>query len=338
MTVDMTGSANVLIYGSPYDPHVSGVAESLTRAGGAAFIVSPISDWRTETALPTWLSNSALHSPDSFFDLRDEPWATISVCWMRNKFRLYTIESPEDQRREFESATRTDYLGSILRANGTRVVNSGNDQSFDKGTQIRIANKLGARIPPTIITDKKQHILEFLDEVGTAIVKPFSRSYASPVRGDMSSFVTIPTSIVSPDEIRQATDDEIGSCPAIYQQYIEKEYELRVIAFGEEVVGFKINSQQFDHTRTDWRKGEATPGVIETHPFQLPTDLEDFVRVFLKRSGLDTGVFDFIISQDGGWIFLECNPNGQWAALDGEDYSISDLFSSQILCLAQADR
>jgi hypothetical protein len=24
------------------------------------------------------------------------------------------------------------------------------------------------------------------------------------------------------------------------------------------------------------------------------------------------GAFDFSIDRDGGWWFLECNPNGQW--------------------------
>lgn len=306
------------------------------RAGSAAFIVSPISDWQTGTALPTWLSDATSRCPHSFLDPREEPWPTISACWMRNKFRLYAIESPDDQRREFENATRTDYLGSVLRARKIRIVNSGNEQCLDKGTQIRIASTLGARVPPTIITDKRQRVLDFLDEVGTAIVKPFSRSYASPVRGDMSSFVTIPTSIISRDEIQQAADEEIGSCPAIYQQYIEKEYELRVIAFNETVVGFKINSQQFDHTRTDWRKGEATPGVVDRQPCRLPINLENFVRAFLKHAKLDTGVFDFIVAKDGDWVFLECNPNGQWAALDGEYYSISDLFADQILSMARA--
>ena len=43
---------------------------------------------------------------------------------------------------------------------------------------------------------------------------------------------------------------------------------------------------------------------------------------YLSKVGLDTGVFDFIKSSSGEYIFLECNPHGQWlpigAAEDGE--------------------
>ena len=36
----------------------------------------------------------------------------------------------------------------------------------------------------------------------------------------------------------------------------------------------------------------------------------------LKDFGLMFGAFDFIVDQNGDWIFLEINPNGQWLWLE----------------------
>lgn len=32
----------------------------------------------------------------------------------------------------------------------------------------------------------------------------------------------------------------------------------------------------------------------------------------------DNGALDFIVTDDADWVFLECNPNGQWAWIEEE--------------------
>ena len=34
--------------------------------------------------------------------------------------------------------------------------------------------------------------------------------------------------------------------------------------------------------------------------------------------GLNYGAFDFVITPDGDWVMLECNPAGQWLWLEHE--------------------
>ena len=39
---------------------------------------------------------------------------------------------------------------------------------------------------------------------------------------------------------------------------------------------------------------------------------------YLKRMHLNFGCFDFIVTPDGEYVFLECNPNGQWLWIEEE--------------------
>jgi glutathione synthase/RimK-type ligase-like ATP-grasp enzyme len=37
---------------------------------------------------------------------------------------------------------------------------------------------------------------------------------------------------------------------------------------------------------------------------------------FMKALRLRFGAFDFLVSPSRGWVFLECNPSGQWAWIE----------------------
>jgi glutathione synthase/RimK-type ligase-like ATP-grasp enzyme len=47
-------------------------------------------------------------------------------------------------------------------------------------------------------------------------------------------------------------------------------------------------------------------------PFELPQAVMDKVRTFMLRMGLRYGCLDMIVKPNGGYVFLEVNPNGQW--------------------------
>ncbi|GGK78199.1 hypothetical protein Sme01_23190 [Sphaerisporangium melleum] len=46
-----------------------------------------------------------------------------------------------------------------------------------------------------------------------------------------------------------------------------------------------------------------------------PAGLAEGCLAYLDALGLRFGAFDFALTRDGVPIFLECNPNGQWAWL-----------------------
>jgi hypothetical protein len=50
----------------------------------------------------------------------------------------------------------------------------------------------------------------------------------------------------------------------------------------------------------------------------VPADVADSCHAYLKALGLELGVFDFAVTDDGAWWFLECGPGSQWAWLQEE--------------------
>lgn len=59
---------------------------------------------------------------------------------------------------------------------------------------------------------------------------------------------------------------------------------------------------------------DATPTVWSIHPPEITASL----FAYLDSFGLVFGAFDFAVTDHGEWIFLECNPSGQWAWLEDE--------------------
>lgn len=48
-------------------------------------------------------------------------------------------------------------------------------------------------------------------------------------------------------------------------------------------------------------------------PIAVPEAVVRSAAAYLADFRLVYGAFDFAVTADGAWYFLECNPNGQWA-------------------------
>lgn len=102
------------------------------------------------------------------------------------------------------------------------------------------------------------------------------------------------------------------------QEYVEKQYELRVTVVCDKVFACKIDSQRMeeDKGRVDWRQGYEYG--LHYEPYELPDAVKSFCFSFLQEMHLNFGCFDFIVTPQGEFVFLECNPNGQWLWLEQE--------------------
>lgn len=48
-------------------------------------------------------------------------------------------------------------------------------------------------------------------------------------------------------------------------------------------------------------------------PVTVPDEVRRSVAAYLADFDLVFGAFDFAVTAEGRWFFLECNPGGQWA-------------------------
>ena len=95
----------------------------------------------------------------------------------------------------------------------------------------------------------------------------------------------------------------------IFQQYLEKDFELRITIVGEQVFAVKIHSQKNKKTELDWRKDQLH---VEYELFKLPDHIKIKLLKLHQAFGLFYGAYDFIVDQGGDYHFLEVNPAGQW--------------------------
>ncbi len=176
----------------------------------------------------------------------------------------------------------------------------------NKLLQLKIAKQLGFEIPSTLITTSKEQLKSFYKEQeGRIIVKPISQTRID--NKESPSFIF--TNRITQEQINALDDFDLTPC--IYQKEIEKEYEIRVTVVGNNVFAASVDSQNDEETKVDWRKKKLVFKEIE-----IPKRVVTFCIEILKSLNLSFGAIDLIKDKYGNYIFLEINPNGQWAWIE----------------------
>jgi hypothetical protein len=174
-----------------------------------------------------------------------------------------------------------------------------------KPLQLRAALQLGFDVPESLVSNSRVAVSAFLEKhPGTVVCKPLYDGRV-PVDGEEQLFFT---SRVDPDVVSLR---ELGREPYLFQELIPKLCDIRATVIGEEVFAARIDSQQAEHTRTDWRR--ARPSELDHAAIQLPDDVATRCVALCRRFGLQFGAIDLALRPDGGFTFFEINPNGQWA-------------------------
>lgn len=176
----------------------------------------------------------------------------------------------------------------------------------DKLSQLRSARRAGLQTPETLVTADPVQVRRFASEYGPICTKPFSSGVWRSPDHDELLFTT--TGVLTEGHLRD--DDAIGMVPAIYQPYVEKAYEVRMTVFGRYCAALKICSQATPSTVTDWRIDLAYLKSLE--PITPPNTLLEKCYRAMDALNLRFGVFDFIVTPGGDWVFLEINEAGQF--------------------------
>lgn len=176
----------------------------------------------------------------------------------------------------------------------------------NKLAQLMLAKELGMNVPTSLITNNISQLKCFINKNSKTIIKPIARGRID--YADNSSKLIF-TNIIPEEVINQI--DSYTLTPAIYQEYIEKEYELRVTVVENEIFAASVDSQSFNEAQIDWRRKK-----MKFEKYNLPEALKNKCRMMLKHLNLSFGAFDFIKATNGDYYFLEVNPNGQWVWIE----------------------
>lgn len=181
-----------------------------------------------------------------------------------------------------------------------------------KPAQLSTAVTLGFDVPPTLITNESDKAHAFINAHEPVVYKPL-RSSEYEIDG---TAVTLWTHEVSADEI----DHRVAGTMHLFQQMVRKKWDLRITVAGDAMFAVRIDSPLLD-----WRHDYQQ---VEYRATRVPDKLAGRLRHYLDHFHLVSGCFDFAVDVDDRPIFLECNPNGQWAWLqEPTELSISTAFA-----------
>lgn len=183
-----------------------------------------------------------------------------------------------------------------------------------KPVQLDIACSLGMRIPITCITNSPKEVRHFIGLLGDKqmTMKPVGTAFVGIARsGRVSSRENrvIFTKVVQKETILRNIDLVIN-CPVIFQEAINKDYDVRVTVVDKRVFAAAISNEGCtDPTNLDWRNYE---GKRIYSPHNLPRDIEEKCVSIIRKLGIRFGCIDLAYSKKDGYTFFEVNPQGQW--------------------------
>jgi len=172
--------------------------------------------------------------------------------------------------------------------------------------QLRIARRIGFRIPRTFVSNDLCALKEFAREnPGNSICKPIFHGLFL----DGHERYSVYTRRITPESLDN--QESVSACPVMLQEEIPKAADLRATFIGREC--FVADIENADPSQLDWRN----PGAqLRYSTSRLSEEIEDKCRAMLNELGLVYGAFDFVRTPANELVFLEVNPTGEWAWLE----------------------
>lgn len=322
---------NVLIITEPDDIHAALVKLALEEKGVACELFFS-ADMPSKQKNNVYISNKECSwiSISSSLDMYRYDKNFDSIWWRRPR-RPHVPDNIHEDDKTFIMKENSIYHDSIpyLLNDSAWWVNpiASHQKTRSKIVQLKLAYQCGFKIPETLISNSPEDIKAFikLNATRSVIYKPFFPQFWSEKEG---------VKILYTDKISLCdlpSDPMLQVVPGIYQQYVEKKYELRVTCFGSYISAVKIDSQKHLSGKTDWRK---IPGCeLSLLEVELPQAIKDKIILFMIKIGVVFGCFDFIVTPDDDIVFLELNEQGQflWVEETIPELCYLDIFAEFII-------
>ena len=247
------------------------------------------------------------------YDGREIDIENIEAYWYRRgKLEIVSAQDLEkntslskaiDPYLEYELKILEEYwMENLLKKKSIGNMKRG---SLNKLLVLQAAKECGLKIPETIATGQKDKLLGFLKEHPSLICKPL---FEVPRIQEDFGKIEIWTEKFDLDLL-----DRLGATffPTLFQELIEKKYEIRIFYLNGKCFSNAIFSQLNEKTSIDFRiKPNGVPN--RRVPFKLPEATRLKVVRLMETLNLDCGSIDLIATPDGDYVFLEINPVGQF--------------------------
>jgi glutathione synthase/RimK-type ligase-like ATP-grasp enzyme len=292
----------ILLITARFDPAADLLLAELRRRG------APCARWNTDhfpldSVLTYQASNSEFRAQFVSDDRKIDFAAIGSVWWQWDLPAGFPAELGVEERRFAETESQLALaalttIGDFLWINHPKQERS----AKSKPAQLFAAREVGLDIPRTLVTNDPDAVRQFVAGSGAQIVY---KGLSQP--RDVEPGKALFTGLLTRE--RLAEIDLIRFTPGIFQERVEKSHELRVTVIGSRIFSAKIESQALAQAALDWRPFLQD---LKYEAIQLPPEIEAKILALMKIFGLVYGAFDFIVTPDGRYVFLEVNPSGQY--------------------------
>ena len=294
----------ILVISHLADPHATGVLQHLSRMGGDA-VLFDTARFPRDIQLDMSHANGERSTMTATADGARLDFSAVRTVWWRRPlpFEVHAdVAGSEDRAFAYsECGAAVSSLWSCLDA---QWVNSPerDDLAARKGYQLKVAARLGLRIPRTLVTNDPQSAAAFIEREGAkgTIYKAFSATERAWRE----------TRLLRSEE--RAHLAALRFAPVIFQEHIRADIDLRITIVGDAIFAAEILSGETNYL-VDFRMTmhEAT---IREHV--LPETVAQKLRALMNEFGLVYGAIDMRLTRDGEYVFLEVNPAGQWQFIE----------------------
>ncbi len=197
-----------------------------------------------------------------------------------------------------------------------------------------VAKKVGLNIPTTLVTTSKSAALNFVEMHPTVVTKPIGDNHFSYSDGN-SSWTSSGTRLVTIEDLENLSDTFF---PMHLQEYISKDYEVRVFVYKDLIYAMAIFSQMDPQTKIDYRNyNNIRPN--RNVPYSLPQVIQSKIIHLMSQLGLTTCSMDLIVTPENEFYFLEVNPSGQikWMSVPCNFY-IEEALALKILGIDEKNK
>jgi glutathione synthase/RimK-type ligase-like ATP-grasp enzyme len=221
----------------------------------------------------------------------------VKCVWYRRYFPPVLTPAPASPAdvdwalREWRSAVTSAFMIS-----GARFVSDpwAQERAELKPYQLRMAQSVGLRVPDTLMTNDADQARAFVTRHAGQVVHKVVKTPRDRFLG---------TKAWGPED--EAALEWLYLTPTFFQERVHAPHELRVT-----IVGRRVFAAQFEVAAgvTDARLELQMP--YEEH--MLPPEVESRLHELMDRLGLLYGTIDLKRREDGEYVFLEINPQGQY--------------------------
>jgi ATP-grasp ribosomal peptide maturase len=178
-----------------------------------------------------------------------------------------------------------------------------------KPVQLATAERCGFAVPPTLITSVSDDVHAFAAEHGQIVVKTLAFGAIFEDGGGKILY----THALTADDLADLAGVETTT--HLFQKFInDKAFEARVTVVGGDRMFAAAIHAGSDDARVDFR---ADYGALSYRVIEVPQQVAEQIRMFMKELRINYGAFDFVVDHDQRWWWLEVNSGGQYGWIEG---------------------